>query len=787
MHRDREAALRRSGSPRRSPAHGGTWVDEDPAAGAAARRRPRAGRRCAGWCRRRTWATHTERGPALADLGRPARAPRGGGRAADRRLRGRPADRRRSGRTGPPARPGRGGRSSAAARHRGHLAPHGRPASACHRHRRGHARLGAARAAAGGAHQRRALPAPGGRPGRRRARLRAPARAAGLPAHRAATTARPSSRTRSRWRQVADEIARRGRGARRPAAARRHPAAGRALRARPAADLGHRRGVRARARRAAATADPARRRRTRGPTPCCGSAASRRSRALSAGADERRRRRTGSTTSCGPSRTCGFSGLLPHRRRGRRADQGARGAGRGPRVGRRQPGQPPARHLRGRPDPARPADGAVPVAAAPGAARHRHRRRVRASRGDLPVDLRPLRHRAHGLRVDDGDLPRAACGARCRRRPGHAGRARSTPSPSRSRTSGPAMRATPSPTCPSCAPPASAGWPPPGGSTPSSTSSRRLDGLPRHVALHPCGVLLSDPSLLDRTPVERSAAGFPMSHFDKDDVEEMGLLKLDVLGIRMQSSMAHALDEIERTTGERIELDDHELDDPATFALVAVGADPRLLPDRVARPARAHRQVRPGDLRRPHHRHLAVPARPGEVRHGHPVPAGPAGLERAGLPARRPAAGAGGDLRGGRLPRAGAAHRGDDDRLLARRGRRDPAQHGLARRPGRRAGLVLPGRAEARLRPADRRAGVGRAAGVRLLRLLQGARGGVRAAHLPVGLAEGPSSGGVLRRHPHPRPGHVPEAADPRRCPQPRCRGARPGHQRLRRRLPGRT
>jgi error-prone DNA polymerase len=96
----------------------------------------------------------------------------------------------------------------------------------------------------------------------------------------------------------------------------------------------------------------------------------------------------------------------------------------------------------------------------------------------------------------------------------------------------------------------------------------RLDGLPRHIALHPCGVLLSDTSLLDRTPVEHSAAGFPMSHFDKDDVEEMGLLKLDVLGIRMQSSMAHAIDEIERTTGERIELDDHELDDPQTFALI---------------------------------------------------------------------------------------------------------------------------------------------------------------------------------------------------------------------------
>ena len=72
----------------------------------------------------------------------------------------------------------------------------------------------------------------------------------------------------------------------------------------------------------------------------------------------------------------------------------------------------------------------------------------------------------------------------------------------------------------------------------------RLDGLPRHIALHPCGVVLSNSRLLDRTPVEASWIGFPMSQFDKDDVEALGLLKLDVLGIRMQSAMAHAVDEV---------------------------------------------------------------------------------------------------------------------------------------------------------------------------------------------------------------------------------------------------
>ncbi len=96
----------------------------------------------------------------------------------------------------------------------------------------------------------------------------------------------------------------------------------------------------------------------------------------------------------------------------------------------------------------------------------------------------------------------------------------------------------------------------------------RLDGLPRHVALHPCGVLLSDRTLLDRTAVEASWLGFPMSQFDKDDVEDLGLLKLDVLGIRMQSSMAQAVLEVRRVDGVGVDLDAVPLDDAATFELI---------------------------------------------------------------------------------------------------------------------------------------------------------------------------------------------------------------------------
>jgi error-prone DNA polymerase len=96
----------------------------------------------------------------------------------------------------------------------------------------------------------------------------------------------------------------------------------------------------------------------------------------------------------------------------------------------------------------------------------------------------------------------------------------------------------------------------------------RLDGLPRHIALHPCGVLLSDATLLDRTPVENSYLGYPMSQFDKDDVEELGLLKLDLLGIRMQSAIAHAIDEVARIDGETVDIDAVPRDDPTTFELI---------------------------------------------------------------------------------------------------------------------------------------------------------------------------------------------------------------------------
>jgi len=98
--------------------------------------------------------------------------------------------------------------------------------------------------------------------------------------------------------------------------------------------------------------------------------------------------------------------------------------------------------------------------------------------------------------------------------------------------------------------------------------AQRLDGLPRHLAMHPCAIVLSDGGFLDRAPLMSSAGGYPMVAFDKDDVEAVGLLKLDVLGVRMQSAIAYSMKEIERVHEEKIDIDAVPLDDTATYELI---------------------------------------------------------------------------------------------------------------------------------------------------------------------------------------------------------------------------
>jgi len=80
-----------------------------------------------------------------------------------------------------------------------------------------------------------------------------------------------------------------------------------------------------------------------------------------------------------------------------------------------------------------------------------------------------------------------------------------------------------------------------------------LTGLPGHAdALaeagpgNPCGVILGNATLLDRTPVQPGRSGLPLSQFDKRDMGSLGLLTLELRGSRMQGVIAHTVREVHR-------------------------------------------------------------------------------------------------------------------------------------------------------------------------------------------------------------------------------------------------
>ena len=98
---------------------------------------------------------------------------------------------------------------------------------------------------------------------------------------------------------------------------------------------------------------------------------------------------------------------------------------------------------------------------------------------------------------------------------------------------------------------------------------RRIEGTPRHLSIHVGGMLVTGEPLVDVVPVERaSMPGRVVVQFDKDDVEDLGLIKMDLLGLRTLSAIAECLDLIEQTTGHRPDLDELPLDDQRVYDVI---------------------------------------------------------------------------------------------------------------------------------------------------------------------------------------------------------------------------
>ena len=98
---------------------------------------------------------------------------------------------------------------------------------------------------------------------------------------------------------------------------------------------------------------------------------------------------------------------------------------------------------------------------------------------------------------------------------------------------------------------------------------RRIEGTPRHLSIHVGGMLVTGEPLVDVVPVERATMpGRVVVQFDKDDVEDLGLIKMDLLGLRTLSAIAECLDLIEQTTGQRPDLDALSLEDQRVYDVI---------------------------------------------------------------------------------------------------------------------------------------------------------------------------------------------------------------------------
>ncbi|MCX5780839.1 MAG: DNA polymerase III subunit alpha, partial [Firmicutes bacterium] len=98
----------------------------------------------------------------------------------------------------------------------------------------------------------------------------------------------------------------------------------------------------------------------------------------------------------------------------------------------------------------------------------------------------------------------------------------------------------------------------------------RLAGFPRFLGMHLGGLVISDIPITQLTPLQRSGLGPVISQFDKDDIEGLGLVKLDLLSLRTLSVIQDATVQIQQA-GKNLNYEEIPLDDRATFAMINRG------------------------------------------------------------------------------------------------------------------------------------------------------------------------------------------------------------------------
>ena len=102
-------------------------------------------------------------------------------------------------------------------------------------------------------------------------------------------------------------------------------------------------------------------------------------------------------------------------------------------------------------------------------------------------------------------------------------------------------------------------------------TARALEGFPRHASVHAAGVVIGRESLHRVLPLQRTVDGHVVTQFTKETVEEIGLLKMDILGLRTLTVIDRCLEIIRKTRELDIDIDRIPLSDAETYRLLSEG------------------------------------------------------------------------------------------------------------------------------------------------------------------------------------------------------------------------
>lgn len=102
-------------------------------------------------------------------------------------------------------------------------------------------------------------------------------------------------------------------------------------------------------------------------------------------------------------------------------------------------------------------------------------------------------------------------------------------------------------------------------------TSMALEGLPRHASTHAAGVVITSEPIVNYVPLQLNSENFITTQFTKDTVENLGLLKMDFLGLRNLTVIENAVKIIKRTRGIDLNMDEIDYDCKEVYELISSG------------------------------------------------------------------------------------------------------------------------------------------------------------------------------------------------------------------------